>query len=241
MIRRRKRRIVLLQIRAHTAAEHQEQRCFLRRCRLKTEELRSISLIRHPHITHDAVRGADAVFIGGAGEYSALDHHPFTDPLSELTLRLIDEEVPLLGSCWGHQFLGKLLGGELVMDNERMEVGTYQVEVTEAGRRDPLFADLAPEFAAQLGHHDQLSRLPRGFEVLARSPLCPFQAIRIPGKPVYGTQFHTEMDHVDMLERLDMYRDLYAARPEEYQAVVDRLRPSPAADQILWRFLELFC
>lgn len=238
---RRLRRVVLLQIRAHVAAEHQEQQCFHRLGRLKTDELKSISLVKHPQTSYDDVRGADAVFIGGAGEYSALDHHPFTDSLAELSLRLIDEGVPFVGSCWGHQFLGRLLGGELVHDEARAEVGTYTVQVSEAGLQDPLFAPLAPEFAAQLGHHDQLSRLPPGTVPLAASPLCPYQAFRIPGKPVYGTQFHIEMDRQAMRERLDMYRDIYAAKPGAYEAIARRLRPSPAADGLLRRFLGLHC
>jgi GMP synthase (glutamine-hydrolysing) len=241
MASHRPRRIVLLQIRAHVAAEHQEQQCFLRLGRLKTEELTNISLVRHPRITYDEVRGADAVFIGGAGEYSARHRHPFTDFLAEVSLRLIEDGVPFLGSCWGHQFLGKLLGGELVEDKARAEVGTYAVQVTEAGGRDPLFADLAPEFAAQLGHHDQLAAVPPGVAVLASSPLCPYQAFRLPGKPVYGTQFHIEMDRQAMRERLDMYRDVYAAKPGAYEAIAARLHPSPQADLLLRRFLKVFC
>ena len=181
------------------------------------------------------------MFIGGAGEYSALHHHPFTDSLAELSLRLIDEGIPFLGSCWGHQFLGRLLGGELVHDRARAEVGTYTVQVSKAGRQDPLFAELAPEFEAQLGHHDQLAQLPPGTVALATSSRCPYQAFRIPGKPIYGTQFHIEMDKEAMRQRLDMYREVYAAEPSLYDAIAQRLRPSPAADRLLLRFLELFC
>ena len=63
------------------------------------------STSRRPQIRWRDVESAHAVLIGGAGAYSAVHTHPFTEPLSEVVQRLIEEDRPIFGSCWGHQFL----------------------------------------------------------------------------------------------------------------------------------------
>ncbi len=231
--------VVLLQVRSHRLAEEQERLCFLERCRLAPEQMTSINLVERPAIAWGDVEQADAVVIGGAGGHSATEEHPFTAPLAEVVARWIDEDRPLFGSCWGHQFLAGVLGGTVVSDPAREEVGTHPIELTPAGRRDPLFAGLPERFDVQLGHHDRIGVLPEGLEVLARSERCEHQAVRLAGKPVYGSQFHSEMTRERLRARLLMYRDEYLP-PGADDAEIDRLlAPSPEAEGILDRFLAL--
>ncbi|MEM9292962.1 MAG: type 1 glutamine amidotransferase [Acidobacteriota bacterium] len=233
---------ILLQVRDTPVAEQQEQRCFLDRCEFRPEQLVCWNLIENPEITYRDLGTADVVFIGGAGAHSALDDHPFTAPLSRLMERLIADRRPTLGSCWGHQFLGRFLsGGRLAHDMERSEIGTFDIELTEAGEQDPLFAGLPRRFPVQLGHHDRIEVLAQDLEELAFSDLCPYQAVKVKGAPVYGTQFHSEMSVDDMFERLDVYREGYAADPETYDRIARALKPAPTADGLLGRFLDAYC
>jgi len=232
-------RVLLIQIRGHRAAEQQEYLCFLERCGLRPDQLATHNLVDDPGIAWEDVAGFDAVLIGGAGGHSATREHPFTAPLAEVVLRLIDDDRPLFGSCWGHQFLAWACGGTVIADHENEEVGTHTVELTAEGARDPLLAGFPRRFAVQLGHHDRIGVLPPGFQVLARSERCPHQAIRLEGKPVYGSQFHSELTESHIRERLMMYRDEYLP-PDADPALLDEiLGPSEWADGILDRFLAL--
>ena len=230
--------VVLAQVRDDPRAETQERHCFRQATGLGREEMECVNLVAEPKVTWQRIRAADALLIGGAGAHSATRDYPFTGPLEETTARAIEEGMPVFGSCWGHHFLARLLGGELVTDPEAEEVGTFDVTLTAEGRRDPLFDGFPPSFTAQLGHHDRVSRLPPGAEELAFSALCRNQALRLPGRPVYGTQFHSEMNEAQIRARLEMYRENYLG--ERAEEIVSSCRPSPWADRLLGRFVERY-
>jgi len=236
----RRSRLLLLQIRSNPISLRQERTWFAERCGVPGGDLATINLVERPAIRWRDVEAYDAILIGGAGAHTAYENHPFTEPLRVLVERLIERDRPLFGSCWGHQFLARVLGGTVIDDPAASEVGTYDIELTDAGRKDPLFSGLPEVFPAQLGHHDRIETLPGGLVELARSRRCPFQAIRIPGKPVYSTQFHPEMTADQLHQRLEVYRHEYIPDPEEYAALQRSLRPSPEADTILRRFIELY-
>jgi GMP synthase (glutamine-hydrolysing) len=233
-------RVLLLQIRSHRQAERQEQLCFLERCGLDEDQLDFWNLVDRPELGWADLEPYDALLIGGAGSHSVTRHYPFTAPLTEATLRWIDAGRPLFGSCWGHQFLAQALGGSVVTDTPRGEIGTFEVELTERGAADPLFGGFPPRFAVQLGHHDRVAVAPDGVEELAYSEVCRFQALRVTGKPVYGSQFHSEMNVGHMRERLRMYRDAYLPAQQAEDEIDRILRPTPWADTLLGRFLDLF-
>lgn len=234
--------LLLLQVRApwHDAALLQEQVCFLELAGLDADRMRCVNLVEHPHVTWEDVAGHRVLMIGGAGSHSVTHEYAFTRPLSRLVERWLDEGRPLFGSCWGHQFVARLLGGRVVTDLSREEVGSFDVHLTGAGREDPLFAGFPTTFTAHLGHHDVVDELPAGMVELARSDACPNQAIRLRGAPVYGTQFHAEMTAQRMRERLKMYSAEYLPA-EDLDAELDRLlRPSPEAETLIARFLQCY-
>lgn len=237
---RRRLRVVLLQVRSHLPARDHERLCFLDTASLGRGELECVDLVQEPNVRWDRLHGADAFFIGGAGEYSATRDYPFTDNLREIVLRLVDEGLPLLGSCWGHHFLVRILGGLVLTDRDRGEVGTFDIALTREGRQDPLFDRLPSRFPVHLGHHDRVAELPPGMTELAYSVKCRNQIFRLDGKPIYGTQFHSEMNEDHMRERLLMYREAYLPGARAYEEFVRLLRPTPDAADLLRRFLELY-
>jgi GMP synthase (glutamine-hydrolysing) len=233
-------RLVLLQLRKDELPLRQEQGCFLERCRVARHQVTCINLADQPGIGWRHVEDAHAIIIGGAGDFSVTEEHPFTAPLRDVTLRLIDEARPVFGSCWGHQFLAEITGGRVVEDPDRAEIGSHRVHLTHHGRVDPLFEGFPERFFVQLGHKDRVASLGPGWRELARSDLCAHQAIRLHGRPVYGTQFHSEMDEHRLRERLEVYLDDYVPDPDQFAEVLRRLRPSIEADRLLSRFLELY-
>ena len=133
------------------------------------------------------------------------------------------------------------LGGAVVHDPEQTEVGTYSVTLTSAGIDDEVLGLLPRRFKAQMGHKDRADQLPDGLLNLAESRRCKLQALRIPGKPIWATQFHPELSRETNLERYESYLDNYASvlRPEERASAVERFRDSPDTGVLLPRFLEV--
>jgi GMP synthase-like glutamine amidotransferase len=99
--------------------------------------------------------------------------------------------MPYLGVCLGHQLLGAALGGR-VGKAPQAEVGILDVELTAAGRADPLFEGIADRFKALQWHGAEVAEAPPGATVLAHSPLCTVQAMRV-GRHAYGMQYHCEI------------------------------------------------
>ena len=234
--------VVLLQVRYpwHERAELQERECFADRCGALPVRWRAVNLVAAPDVGLDTVEGADAVMIGGAGSHTVTERYPFSEPLAELIRALVAEGRPLFGSCYGHQAIALALGGRVATDPAREEVGTFEIELTAEGRRDPLLAGMPGRFAVHLGHHDVVVELPPGMVELARSAVCPNQVVRVAGKPVYGTQFHCEMTREQMVLRLGMYRAEYLPGSDLESELERRLGATPDAESLLCRFLETF-
>jgi GMP synthase (glutamine-hydrolysing) len=230
--------VVLLQIREDEAAAAQERLCFLEACGLEPDELRCINLVHEPSLSWPTVAGARALLVGGAGSHSATLEYDFTSDLESVIGRTVEVGKPLFGSCFGHHVLVKALGGQVVNDQQTGEIGTFEVELTPAGQRDPLLDGFPGRFATQLGHHDRVAVLPDGLVELARSRRCRYQMLRVSGQLGYSTQFHCEMSEEHLRVRLEMYRDTYLSERAAREEVSRSLRASPWADKLLGRFMR---
>ena len=99
--------------------------------------------------------------------------------------------IPVLGLCYGHQFMCQALGGKVSSANTR-EFGKTAIELdTDA----PLFRNLIDQNICWMSHNDFVSEPPAGFEVLAVTSDCPAAAVGNPEKKFYGVQFHPEVEH----------------------------------------------
>lgn len=222
--------------------EAQERSCFLERARLSPEQLHTVNVARGDRPSPTLLDEVDALFVGGAGKYSAVETHPWTAPLHRLVQEAADRELPTMGSCWGHQVIARALGGRVVHDPDHAELGCGWVELTEAGTKDPLFCRFPPRFRANMGHHDRVVELPPNTIELAENDQ-PYQAYRLEGLPLYGTQFHSELDAERERERIHVYREYYrTALPDEetVQRVLNNLSETTAVDDLLYDFLTTY-
>lgn len=230
-------RVLLLQVRDQRAAELHEQQCFLDRLSLAPERLACLNVAEAEVPSVETALGADLVVLGGAGAHSAYRDYSFTEPLVGLVRELVERGRPFFGACFGHQFLGRALGGTVVNDPANEEIGTFEVELTPAGLADPVLRGVPPRIAVHLGHHDRIDRMPSELVTLASSPKCEAQLVRVACKPVYGAQFHCEMTEEHMRERVLMYARDYMSGDDPAGELARRLRPTPYADELLARFV----
>lgn len=123
---------------------------------------------------------------------SVRDESPWMERLGRWTLDAAERGVPVLAVCFGHQLAGELLGGEVGRNPAGPERGTVEVQLTAAGRSDPLFAGLPARILVQQTHEDALVRPPPRATLLATNETCAWQAYAA-GPLLRAVQFHPEL------------------------------------------------
>lgn len=231
-------RILLLQARDTEDIRLQEEACFREHCRVRDDQILAVKVQSEP-LEADMLNHADVVMIGGAGEYSATGSYPWMPALLDLIRQIADRGMPAFGSCWGHQVIARALGGRVVHDSDLAEIGCGPMMLTEAGRKDPVFGKFPARFLANMGHHDRVSTLPPDAVELAVSETQGNQAFRMGGLPIYGTQFHSELDAQRMRKRFDKYRGNYPELTDEetFQTLKASLADTTEVDRLLHDFL----
>ncbi len=99
--------------------------------------------------------------------------------------------IPVLGICYGLQFICQALGGAVESASDR-EYGKAALKIQEY---DDLFKGVQDNSTVWMSHGDYLTRLPEGFKVTADSAHSPICAVSNKSKKIYGVQFHPEVMH----------------------------------------------
>ena len=132
--------------------------------------------------------GYDAVMIFGGSMHPDQDEHfPWLTPEATFLADVLEAGVPALGVCLGAQMLARA-GGAAVKPASEPEVGWFEIELTSAGREDPVLGTLPPHTEAFQWHHYTFDVPARAHE-LARSDACT-QSFRVGN--AWGIQFHAE-------------------------------------------------
>ena len=156
--------------------------------------------------------------------------------------RIIAEDIPFLGACYGIGTLGTHQGA--VIDRLHGEpLGAIEVSLTAAGREDPLVleAGLSGTFTGLVGHKEAVRTLPEHATALATGVTAPVQMFRV-GTRQYATQFHPELDIPSIIERARVYRDHGYFSPDEMEDIFLALRSRTADEppRLLRAFAQLF-
>ncbi|UCE92062.1 MAG: GMP synthase subunit A [Methanobacteriota archaeon] len=101
--------------------------------------------------------------------------------------------IPVLGICAGHQHMAIHFGGEAA-PSATPEFGKTLVNLVD---EDVLFKGFPKKFVAWESHHDEITVLPKEFRLLASSDTCKVQAMRHNTRPLFGLQFHPEVEHTE--------------------------------------------
>lgn len=119
------------------------------------------------------------------------DPHPWIDVMTSWLKPLIGQ-LPILGVCFGHQFLAQCLGGKVGYNPRGRQIGTTNV-FRLGNDDDPIFSSLPKQFLAQTTHSQCVIQLPSQVTHLAGSDLDQNHAFRY-GDNCWGIQFHPEFD-----------------------------------------------
>jgi GMP synthase-like glutamine amidotransferase len=136
----------------------------------------------------------DALWVmGGPMDVWDVEEHPWLIPEKQAIRRWVRElERPFLGVCLGHQLLADALGGTCGPQRPP-EVGILDVSLTEEGKRDDVFGRQPATAQALLWHGVRVAQPPEGAVVLASSPACRVQAMRV-GRCAWSAQYHVELE-----------------------------------------------
>ena len=116
----------------------------------------------------------------------------------QVDLRGIKGRLPLLGICYGAQYLAHHYGGSVESAGSR-EYGRAELEVKQ---RDPLFDGVPPTSQVWMSHGDTITALPDNSTVLASTRSVVNAAYRIYGEKTYAVQFHPEVYHTEYGSRI---------------------------------------
>lgn len=152
------------------------------------------SKIVEPEMPVDQLKDSDglilsggAVRIGSGGEKIVKNVASYLDEF----------EKPILGLCAGHQFMAIHFGGKSE-PAKIPEYGRVEIEVLD---EDDLFKGVPKKFVAWASHNDEVTSAP-GFKILARSRDCKIEAMKHKERPLYGIQFHPEVEHTEYGEEI---------------------------------------
>ncbi|HEY6677752.1 MAG TPA: glutamine-hydrolyzing GMP synthase [Actinomycetota bacterium] len=162
----------------------------VRECRVYSE------IVPHDLPVAELMAKRPAGLILSGGPASVYEHDaPSLDP------DVLGVGLPVLGICYGQQFMTQALAGEVRATGLR-EYGRTELFVDEPG---VLLADLPAIDTVWMSHGDTVVRAPDGFRVTAHTESTPVAAMEDRERGFFGVQFHPEVAHtprgLDVMKR----------------------------------------
>lgn len=137
---------------------------------------------------------ADALVLSGGAPSVATEG----DAMGNNGLYLDKAEIPILGICAGMQFMSEHFGGTLG-PADSPEFSSVELHITD---HDGLFKGIPDDITVWASHNDEVKVPPKDFIVTAYSPSCKVEAVRHVSRPLFGVQYHPEVEHSEYGEEL---------------------------------------
>ncbi len=141
---------------------------------------------------NQSVRGI--ILSGGPLNVYQIDKYSFDKKILELN-------IPILGICFGHQILSKLNGGR-VRQSKHREFGLANIFKKRDSLLTKNFYGVKKTKEVWMSHADQVSKLPKNFQVIASSTNSKYAIVENKLKKYYGVQFHPEVTHTENGKKL---------------------------------------
>jgi len=193
----------------------------------RIRRLGAFSEIREAETKASELKNAAGVILSGGPASVYEEGSPQGDP------EIFKLGIPILGICYGHQWIAHALGGS-VKPGTTKEYGQTEVTLSSSGpegrreasrlaefipssveglargkQKSSLFEGLPQKFTVWMSHGDTVVKLPEGFRTIASSPDCEVAAMEDVKRKIFGTQFHLEVTHTPQgMEILKRFVDL---------------------------------
>ena len=115
--------------------------------------------------------------------------------------KILEKQIPVLGICFGHQIISKINGGR-VRQSKFREFGFANIYQKKKSILTKGFFNKKKINKVWMSHADQVSKLPKNFNVIASSQNSKFAIIENKYKTFYGVQFHPEVTHTENGKKL---------------------------------------
>ena len=117
----------------------------------------------------------------------------YEDNAPKMEAEVFELGIPVLGMCYGMQFMAHTLGGH-VTSAETREFGKTPTHVDVSS---PLFKGLSEEEIVWMSHVDYVAKVPEGFKIVAHTKDCPVAAMQNEERRLYAMQYHAEVLHTE--------------------------------------------
>ena len=160
----------------------------------RTREVKVYSEIHSHTISFENVQKLQprGIILSGGPMSVYDDSAPSIDP------QIFNLKVPILGVCYGLQFICKYFGGKVEPASDR-EYGKSILRITD---NSDILRGIENASVVWMSHGDYLTELPKGFKVVGESEHSPICAISNPAKRFFGLQFHPEVVHTEEGEKI---------------------------------------
>ena len=155
----------------------------------------------------------------------------------QIDLSDIKGKMPLLGVCYGAQYLAQHFGGS-VAPSEKREYGRAMLSVKDA--ENPLLNGVSPLSQVWMSHGDTITRRPDGCKIIASTDDVEVAAFQIEGEKTWGIQFHPEVYHSTEGVRIlrNFAADICGCRqdwtPDSFiESTVEELRKTIGEDKVV--------
>ena len=115
--------------------------------------------------------------------------------------KILEKQIPILGICFGHQILSKLNGGRVKQSKHR-EFGLANIYKKKNSLLIKNFFRNKKVMKVWMSHADQVSKLPKNFDIIASSQNSKFAIVEDNSKKFFGVQFHPEVTHTENGKKL---------------------------------------
>ncbi len=181
---------------------------------------------------------ADPIVITGSW-CMVTDRLDWSEALAAWIRLRLRNHLPLLGICYGHQLMAHALGGVVDYHPKGRELGCLPVTLAPQATEHPLLSDLPAQFNALLTHQQSVLMVPDGVQVLAGSEHDPHQILRF-GPAQWSAQFHPEFSGELLRYCIERNRAALEAEGCEVAALLAGVGDTPAARQLLWKFVAAY-
>ncbi len=143
----------------------------------------------------------DAWIITGSA-YSVYDNFEWIDYLRKKLHQMDKLNKPVLGICFGHQLIADTFGGKVELNPKGWELGSCEVELTDAAFDNKLFFGLSSPLSVYQSHQDVVLSIPENSILMAKNRMG-IQSF-VYNDCFYGVQFHPEFTKIVMEKYLDI-------------------------------------